>query len=355
MKEAIVYIPGVNIKTLGQSVNDFAAEFSESQSVGKVLEPKPVILKSYSGKNIRIKHKESDEVSDIDIYEAFWGDIFQRFQPQGKSVIKKFKWGTKLISYWLFSKLWKALFTNKYMFFWFTISGIFLMVWFSSILFVAIGAAQDATQNLFASSDYGLISKLYNYIPAFFEQNYTYSVFIALVLSILPINRLLHMTGFIKDYLTTSVLRNEIHERVLQLVNNIESTGKYEKITIMSSSMGTLITLDFMSSFKKNRDYTLDVITIWSPISFICLRSKWARDKVIEMCGNSSINLWYDYFSKHDWLCSYKNIKNISKSDASKFISFEVNSELGLLDRFSSKVHNNYFKNPSVVDSILNR
>ncbi len=349
MKEAIIYIPGAEIKAIGQSLDEAVKALTGAQRNYKIENSEDIFLGGLYGKGLSVRHTEKD-LTKVDIFEVYWGDILEAQNPSNQKALKKVLWGFDLLVFWWFSRIWKAILSNRYMLLWLLASTVLMILWYFSVVVLGLKTLMDSIPHFLDVNSISLPEWMDIDYKTLFQGDIKLYLLATAILSLFPINILLHISGFVKDYLTKHELRNQICTRITQIMNSIEKNKEYKKITILGYSIGTLMALDFLASYQKNNDQCqVEFISVGSASSFLRLKSNWVKTKQNDVIKNKNIDQWHDYFSPHDWLCSYEGIEISNRN----FKSYSIESDINLLDRFTTKVHQNYFHFPKVAEGIL--
>lgn len=304
-------------------------------------------ISNYKSNNTSIRQHENyssidfpDENKTIDIFEVFYNDLTEKNNPIGSSVYKKVIFGLELISFWLFSSIWKAAKSNKYLLTGICLSGLILIAWYISVfclMLVSISKkAGDASIPLPYSSSAIQTSSLFS--------------FLSISLGVLPINTILRVAGFSMRYIKNPSLRNLIRRRIDSQVSKIVDSKEYDKVLIYSHSMGTILALDFFAEYQNNNETKLYSVSAGAPITFFSHKWKGLKEIKAKCAKNSSIEKWTDFFSKEDWLCSYEKANSMGNN----FSSVLLKMDSSWLSRFTPKVHLQYSDMEPVINSIIN-
>ncbi|GAA4271578.1 hypothetical protein U6A24_13410 [Aquimarina gracilis] len=333
--EAIIVIPGLDAREIGYALERVVKKISERQQISDVN-----ILGEGNGqkKSVELTFKHTSEKKTIDVFEVFWGDIVNENYSEELPLWKKVIFGLELITFWVFSSVWKGALKNKFLFSAITFSGLIITGWYLSVL----GILATAIYNTKFLVEHLALSEL----PAWFPE---VSLGLGIFLGAFPTALLIRASGFSMKFIKSALVRDAIKGRIGSQMNYITTSNKYDRVTLFSHSMGAIPTIDYLSNYQKNSDIKVRSITVGAAISFFAYKSSLIRTDLIECSNNSHIDEWLDFFSKEDYLCAYETIDELGEN----FYSQELKMDSSWLSRLSNKVHVQYFDDSRVIEKLI--
>ena len=335
--EAILIIPGLDSKVVGFALERLIDKISKRQQISEVK-----VLNDQTGHKhgLELTFNNTGEKKIIDVYEVFWGDIINKNYAEGLVLWKKVVFGVELISFWLFSSIWKGARKNKLLFLAMIISGLVLTGWYLSVVGLVITAFYNSEmlRNLF-----GLHSKIPEALP---EISFALGIFLGLF----PTTLILKISGFSMKYMKSSLVREEIKARInSKMLAIMTEANNYERVTLFSHSLGAIPTLDYLSEYQNTDKTNIRSISVGASTSFFANKSSLIRNYLDKCSKNEHIDEWIDYFSKEDWLCAYDTIDEYGEN----FSSNELSLDSSWLSRFGGKVHLQYFDDSRVIEKLI--
>lgn len=95
-------------------------------------------------------------------------------------------------------------------------------------------------------------------------------------------------------------IRDRLRSRVATALDDVINSGDYQKVTVLSHSLGTLISTDLMGDYHHSKCKMIRYITIGSPMEALTSRSSWLKDEIVKCLENESISRWVDFYSSQD-------------------------------------------------------
>ena len=204
----------------------------------------------------------------IDIYEVYWDDLVDRLST--KNIRQQFSRGLGMIFFWL-SRCWKIMNISPIFFLQTSTALLLMLLWYFGIVvlvFSALGNQQDTTS-----------------VPAFLEDllepvigwadgaglQIWLTISTLLALSPHSINRVTDFTYFVASYFRDESTKGRppvralLRNRIKQAVDNVNSEGAYDQITILAHSMGGLMATDFLADYRSQKGCPVFFITLGSP------------------------------------------------------------------------------------------
>ena len=356
-KEAIVVIPGFDAKEVGFALSRVIDKVSTQQSiahVGKLGTPDTPNMES-----LEVTFYDDDSKKQIDVYEVFWADIINENYSDDQPLYKKVIFGLELIRFWFISSIWKAALKNKWMFIGVCFSGLIITLWYISILGIFASVLDESTSLLDFMKDskefvtiQDVSGETKKIAPKFFHPIVT-QVFlgIGIIIGLIPglIALILKVSGFTMKFIKSDLVRDDVKNRVVAQMNSIARNSEYTRVTFLAHSLGAIPTLHFLSNYQNPGGKRIRSITIGAAISFLSHKTKVFTDYFDQCAANEHIEEWADFYSREDWLCSYKSIDDVREG----FTSEELRLDSSWLSRISPKVHSMYFDHSQLIEKII--
>ena len=206
--EVIILIPGINTQEKNEFLEIFCSSLSEQLESFTVQEKGEIKIAGHTGKRFYIYNKQ-ELYKIIDIYEAYYMDIFASNKLSQKDEKTKFIRGAEVLIYWLISPLWLSIKESPSLFINFIVSAILFTGWYYGIL-AAFMIAMGQT-NSFLGGEFPEVAKK---IGVFGEamKGWSFWLFISILSSFLPISSLIDICEFSAAYLgeDTEVVTSDI-------------------------------------------------------------------------------------------------------------------------------------------------
>jgi hypothetical protein len=290
---------------------------------------------------------------DIDVFEAYWGDMI----PKQTDVhpVKKLLQGFDLLFYWLFNyHTWRALIVSPYVSLGLMAGALILILWYMGLAFLVADSI---------GKDPGIIEKV-KYIPYFAPLvkefieaaaqvgNWQLWAVTAFILSFVPVDELVQMAYFFKDYFenkpdeTEVGLRERIRKKVTKTIQTVLNSS-YDEVFVVAHSFGTLIAVDILADWPQKKDFKkLTLVTLGSPISVLHYRSRWLKTQLQKILHNSDLVTWFDFYADTDWLCTkIAGHKERYGSTMSRPVDFEA----PLRQKISGQTHMLYYRDMTIL------
>lgn len=357
-KEALIVIPGFDAKEFGFALNRTVENINNQQSIADVSKiPTP---ENPNMQRLEVTFSNSEEKKQIDIYEVFWGDIIEKNSIQEVTVWKKVIFGLELMFFWFFSPIWKAALKNKWMFTGIAFSGIIITFWYISIMGVFISAL-DSTEvlnqlkSIFIEEAHdeesmrmGLsVQELPRLVSVFFTEIFLIA---GLIIGLFPstMSLILRVSGFSMKFIKSQMVRDDVKNRVQFQMNAIHK-NEYDRVTFFAHSLGVIPTLDFLAGYDSIHENKIRCITIGSPVSFLANKAKVFLEHAESVQKNPKVVEWADYFSRADWLCSYKSLGE----PGDRIFSQQIAMDSSWTNRMSTTAHLAYFTHSVVIEKLI--
>ncbi len=354
-QEAIIFVPGFGSKKKDYYINHYLALGLTNRLEDKriYLEPEEIKI---SGQTARRFSFEStiETKKKVDIYEVYWNDLVDDIND--KSIRYRFFRGIYLLFYY-FIALFKIGKMSR-IFFLQVVSVLFLIAaWEYSTVIMAltiIGNDPNAlgiqlSKNM---TDYlGTLGKNFSGLQIW--------LFTSALLSLLPVptNSLINLLDFMVRYAEDDTekgigsLRDRLRCRLASVLDDVLHDSKYQKITVLSHSLGTVLATDLLADYKPLESKKITFITLGSPLKLLASMSDWISGEIIKCLNNESIEKWNDFYSEKDWLCTKVPVPPNDKSE--KFHSISISLKVSLSKQMSGESHNAYFFDEVVLRKII--
>lgn len=350
-KEAVIFVPALTAPEKDFYLNYLSAgltEQIESTSI-KVKEVGEAKIAGNSGKKFEL-YLDKEKVKIIDIYEAYWGDLFNNKLSE-KDIKTRVISGTHLAFYWLFSKIWASLREAPLLFIGLIISLLLLTFWYYGTIVMALTAIGQDSKFLGFQIDPHLAQK----IGKFGETIGGWSVWLiaSALLSLIPVNAAVDIFDFARRYLDEDtdgrIIRAKIRQRASAILDDILNENYYDKVTILAHSFGVAIATDLLADYQYPQK--IRYISMGGALKILSYKSAWVEKEIKKCLSNDTLEVWIDFYSDQDWLCTKTPIP---EGCSSQKIQYKKNNlKLSLLKQISGKSHEHYFTDENVLKTIL--
>jgi len=378
-KEALVLIPGL------EPAQKYGYRERLVQGLAKVTEISRVQIEgecSVPGeKGIRLQVR-ADNTSihekTLDVYEAYWVDLVGRQDVE--KPVKKMIAGFSLLTYWFFSRIWRVVWSSKYMTLGILLSSLLLLAWYYGVLalaFTAIGSDPELTNKLaeiskdpnvanrlleagiaaVKSMDKDMVTTVRGIMGHVGEAMggwYVWAI-VSMLMGFLPVNKLVGIATFTMRYLRNDRMpdgigqRDKIRNRVLETLMPVLNEAKYKRVTVIGHSFGTVIGTDIMADFKPPPNLPVRYVTMGSPLLFLSRRSKWLEQELKKCLVNDSLESWIDYYADEDWMCAKVPGHGETKNQKSnKFVR-----EATFKEKILGETHEAYYSSQEVMEALV--
>lgn len=354
-KEAVVFIPGFDAGVKNYYIDNFLMIGLTTRLERKrvFLEPDEIKIAGQSGR--RFNFTSDDCKKTIDVYEIFWDDLVEKLSK--KNLKSKVLGGISLFIYWLFyaldiakkSKVF-AIQINVFM--------ALVVLWYYGtvvMLLTAIGNDPSVLGSKLPQDWVALLGQAGNILGG-------WSVWVttSIIISFFPfsIDLVIDMLDFTARYMRDETspkgggLRDRLRCRLVAALDDVINSGEYQKITVLSHSLGTLVSTDLIGDYHHPKCKAIRYITLGSPIDALTSRSTWLREEVIKCLNNEIVDSWIDFYSSQDWLCT--KVPRLSASNLNKLTSHQINVKVSFFDQLIGASHQVYFFDHRVLEELLN-
>ncbi|WOO40777.1 hypothetical protein [Rubellicoccus peritrichatus] len=367
-REAVILIHGMDGKTSGDILAKMERGILSSGELTHKQSKPDHSLGEHEARVLEVKTRQDPEnIRELHLFEAFWGDTITALtkRPIKEQILR----GLILIFYWGHTPVSKT--KNRYIAYCGLITTLAMLFWWygavtSSLNVLALPSGKsfsDLVSN--ATSDmwfpFAFLGCLISDMTQWWLSLTTllFGGSLAIV-----IESAVNILGFAYRYLTDDNLRQGIWKRVSGLILEIEASGEYERITIVSHSFGTVIHVDFMADYAGSSGTSMRHITLAGPLAVMALRAQSIRQRMSLALSSPVIRKqsWVDFYSDADWMCTAmpdsssefsfetQEFKDADRTIDHRTIEFE---DVHLLRKFFGAYHTRYFREPEVIEEIL--
>lgn len=347
-QEAIIFIPGLSGFEKDYALNLLSLGLTEQLQGVKVQEIGEAKIEGHSGKKFSVS-VDVEHVKYVDIYEVYWTDFLNRLSQ--KELREKVFRGIYLLIDWVFSKTWLSLFEAPALFFSLIGTLILMVLWYYGIVAIALTAIQQ-NPNLLGFS---LPEKWPEFLGSLGKQmgGWTVWLIISAIISFIPVNRIIDIIDFVSRYLDEDFegksIRAKIRNRVLETLEDVINQNVYDRVTIVSHSLGVVIGTDLLASYHPAKP--IRYISWGGPLTVLSYKAKWI-DKKIENClNNENLTIWIDCYSDQDWICTKTHLPKGCHS--SKIQYHRSDLEFSFFKQLTGKTHNAYFTDEAVLQKMV--
>ncbi|NES74233.1 MAG: hypothetical protein F6K24_58115 [Okeania sp. SIO2D1] len=285
----------------------------------------------------------------LDIYEAFWLDIFSNHKLSNKNLKFKLFNGFELLIYWLCVPVGKLLLEVPSLILGTISSLMVLIAWYYGILVMAMAAIGETDKFFGQPLPNGwseVIGNLGSHIGGL-----SVWLVISIIMSFLPVDQAIDRAYFVKKYLVTNAagikLRSKIRQRILPVIEDVLSN--YEQVTVLSHSFGVIISTDILADYHHHK--LISLISLGSPLKILSYKERWINQEIAKCLKNQKIISWRDYYSHQDWLAA--RTPQPRGAELTKIESEEMPIYSYFWERLAGKTHLAYLYHPTWVKKAL--
>lgn len=290
MKEAVVFVSGFDAQCQNYFLDNFLVPglLTQLEDLNIKLDPEDIKIPGQTGKRFYCQLKADHKI--IDIYEVYWNDLVDHLSS--KDTKQKFGRGLSMIFYWLVYN-WKIMKISPAFFFQTSIILVLVLLWYFGIVVLFLAAI--ANQPELTSSPF--LNNILDPATQWATNGFGWQVWLVISALLtflpLPINFIVDLTYFLTCYLRNESIKGKpplralLRNRVKQAVDNVNSEGSYEKVTILSHSLGGLIATDFLADYHDQENRRFHFITWGSALESSSTVAAWLKSE-IKKCRNYS-------------------------------------------------------------------
>lgn len=354
-QEAIIFVPAFDAKEKDYYINHFLAIglANRLDDYRVYLEPNEVKISGQTGRRFTAE-SISKAKRNIDIYEIYWRDLIDDIND--KSIRYKVFRGFYLLFYWI-SASFKIGRISKLFFL--QILGVLLLItaWEYSTVTLALTAIGDDPSALGFRLPDELAITLSELGKTF--GGWQLWLVTGALLSLLPVpaNMLINLLDFIVRYTEDDAeiglgsLRDRVRARLASVLDDALNESKYDKITVLSHSLGTVLAVDLLADYRHSSSKKINFITLGSPLKSLASVSNWIFEEIAKCLNNEFVENWHDFYSGQDWLCTKVPIPHDMEND--KFQATPIALKVSLAKQLNGESHCAYFFDKTVLERIV--
>lgn len=304
------------------------------------------VVPGLEGQRLRVKHLASGETKEVDVFECYYSDLMPDLS--GANAMVRLWEGTKLLSFWLFSRVWWATRGNFHLVVTAVVSSVILVAWYSSVFVLGCKAIGEIR----AAESGALVQGLVDLAKAIGEFVGPWVIWLG-VGSFTALVRgefLANISNLLRRYLQSAEVQASYRERLRGPLLRIVGSGQYSRVTVLAHSFGTIVALDVMGGWHVSGAPKLHVITIGSPLRVLRRVGKWLDPELKRCAANKGIACWHDFSSDTDWMGSEFPMP---EPRVFPFSCSHIENLGGFWARFSGATHREYFYRHEVLDFVL--
>lgn len=354
MKEAVVFIPGFDAKCQNFYLDEFLAPglLSQLEDIQISLVQEEVKIPGQTGKRFLCQSEEAEKT--IDIYEVYWQDLVDNLSL--KDVRHKFSRGLQIVLYW-FTSSWRVAKISPTFFVQSSIILLLVLAWYYGIVVLILAALSEQT----ALTSIDFFKRLFDFLATWATAGWGWQAWIVIsaLLALMPIsiNLVIDFIDFFIRYMQNESsrgsppIRGLLRNRVRMAVDNVISEGSYDRITVLSHSLGVLISTDFLADYRNRQKVQLRYITLGGALESSATVADWMGSEIKKCLDNPHIERWDDFYSNQDWFCSKVPIP--SDQPTPKLTSKHTSFRVSLAKQISGESHMEYFFDPKVLRHLV--
>lgn len=273
MRRAIIVVPGFERTVQGDARDRLAAAILSYTDGWQVL---PVSQPERAGTGFVACSREDGSEIEIDLYEAYWGDLVPLREEESPWV--RFRRASGLILYWMFgggslSMLLRGQLPARTVVA-LGIAGLLLLIWYLSLLLLLLAAIPDGTTGLPDAVQSQLDQLGWDGLTAasitfksWSEQVRWVTGAVALIGAVgvmAPVERLARVSDFLMRYLRDDPvaegrpgLQAMARHRVLAVLDEVsgkQGAERYDQIHVVGHSLGGAIAVDALAEYGTNSE-----------------------------------------------------------------------------------------------------
>ena len=339
-------------------------DFAPYAEASELSEPLP------EGRSLHFR-AESGAENELHLYEASWGDFFTPLTNQ--KLLTQMRRGFQLIRHWARIPVLKL--KNAYIVSGGLLTALGLILWWFGLISGGLNMATLPSGALLSDWIQGDLSDATS--SEIFLRTYlaTWMSWPACLTSLgigallnTRLNQVVNILNFAFEYQTEENLREAIWNRIHQTAEEVLKSGKYERITFLSHSFGTVIHIDLMSDFKYSGPTEIRHITTGSPAAVMSIADAASLDRFQAALSNPTVkgHNWKDFYSESDWMCT-------AMPDASQQYSFgepkfqatarlishynlrleDAHPVQNFIRKLNGQFHTAYFDDPGMLNELV--
>lgn len=357
IRRALVVVPGYGKREQG-AVRDQLCEAIEYHADGfaRDFEPDALDRGGYAVRRLTAtERRPGAETVQLDIYEAFWGDLIPAELPADP--IRKVTRGFTLLAYWFFGGVAKGLLRPNYLGAALASSGALLLAWYASLALLAAKALVSDP-----SLAPGWLASIVG-AEAFagavdWVQRQPWWTVLPGLLAGLQADRLAALAEFAKSYLSderdadsVAGVRARAKNRVERILAQIYASPEpYDEVFVVGHSMGAALAIDALADWGADRARTH--FHSWgAPMRVFCAQEpEMDAERAKLLAADPPLAGWTDAIARNDWVAGFTPGHREAFGEASSLV---VRSPQGWWAGWNASTHEQYFRNPETLARLI--
>jgi len=346
LRDAIVLVPGARIAQQGEHLEVLLEGLRNTAESVRLGEASPALIAGLKGKRLPCTVVATGETRQIDFFECYLSDLVPNLSQQSPRV--KLWEGTKVLSFWFTSGMWKALRRHPYLVLSAIVSSVGFLLWYFSVLALGLTALGE----LKPPEGGGVVPHVLSLAALWGKRLGNWMVWLGLatVLGLSRADRLADIGHFLRRYLTCDELRGKFRNRLREPLYQIVDSGEYRQVIVLAHSFGTLVAADVLADFKPRGGPKLGVITLGSPIAVLLGMAAWLPEELKRCSENATLQFWVDFSSGSDWMGAPVAFE---REPVFSFIPIALRDMGGFVDQFTGGAHRAYFHRREVTECLV--
>ena len=366
-REAIVLIPGIDSRNPGEILAKLKRGILSSPDLTTKTQLADVPLEEATGQVLQLKHRRNPRQSrELHLFECYWGDTVLSLTK--RPIREQITRGGLLLKYWAATPVLRC--GNWYIAIGGVLAGFALLLWWYGLTTTAINTVALPSGKTFSTlvrelgdTDSFWLLFLREMMARATEWWIGLSAFLLGGVFSILIDSTVNILNFVHHYLENENLRQRIWHRLSKLVHDLETSGEYDRITLLSHSFGTVIHVDFLADYTPSAQRpTLRHITLGGPVAVVAMRSARMGDRMEAALRNHEVQAqnWHDYYSDLDWMCTAmpdakrnfgeSRFKATGRNICHRSIKI---TDVSFVKKLMGSYHTRYFEDAEVIERLL--
>ncbi|CAI3791155.1 hypothetical protein [Rheinheimera sp. MM224] len=349
--ELILFVPGLSGAEAEAYLDKFVTGFAE-HAKGSAMNVDQTESSDEGQSRNSIQIETADGIHRmIDIEVVPWADLAMKLSAETPA--RKIMRGMSLLGFWVFNhKVWSVVSGHKYMLLGTVFAVLVTMMWYVGVLSIFVSSIAAAPEPI-TTEHSDAVQWLFDWGAAWLTQLADWlnsaSLFVlsGIAVTLLPVTAIVDIAYATQNYvLNRNSFFNKARLRMTTALNRAARDTKYQSITIVAYSFGTVVAVEALHAYKSNKAVRL--ITLGSPLLLVCAISPRVKTAVTGLTEKSQLLQWVDFYSEQDWLCSRSPLE-----EGDKFSSFELTATVAFDEKVKGLSHELYFTESDVMDKVL--
>jgi hypothetical protein len=349
--ELILFVPGLSGAEAEIYLDKFVTGFVEHAKGSAInVEQTESGNEGQNRNSIQIK-AASGIYNTIDIEVVPWADLASKLSAETPA--KKIIRGLSLLGFWVLNpNVWSVVSASKYMLISTVFAVLMTMMWYLGVLSIFVSTLA-ATSEPVATEHHEVVLSLFNWLMfgliqlADWLNSASLFVLSGIAVTLLPVTAIVDIAYASQNYLLNrNSFFNKARLRLTTALNRATCNSKYQSITIVAYSFGTVVAVEALQFYQGNKAVRL--ITLGSPLLLLCAISPRVKAAVSALTDKTQLVQWLDFYSDQDWLCSRSPL-----AESDKFSSFELTATVAFDEKLNGLSHELYFSESAVMDKVV--